>query len=144
VTEILSTVDGVARALAVAVAGADAAELPGCAGLLTTSRHAAAFSAAASVTHPDLGPGLWVVLRTAPDGARVLCVHNPTADPRSFRPAAHLPGGLTFLRGDTTTAADPDGALVCHLAAHTFVWLGHLPETGDVSDTDNLPEEERR
>ena len=140
-TELLSTVDRLGRwgrALVVAVAGADAAELAGCAGRLATARHAAAFGAAASVTHPDLGPGLWAVLRTAPDGARVLCVHNATAEPRSFRPTFHLPSRLIFLHGDTTTAAGPDGELVCQLTGHAFVWLG------SATDTDHLPEEARR
>jgi 2,3-bisphosphoglycerate-independent phosphoglycerate mutase len=81
----------------------------------------------------DLGPGLWAVLRTSPDGTnQVLCVHNPTDEPVAFAPGVHFDGSgtepLLFLRG-AATSGGTETAVTCRLDARGFVWLGRFADS---------------
>lgn len=120
-------------AVDLAVSGVDAGTLPGA---LRNANTASAFVRAADAQPVDLGPGLWAMVRSSPDGmSRVLCVHNVSGVPRSFTPDPYLrlageaPGAslvVLFLHGEITTREGSDGCIRCDLHPLTFVWLGRF------------------
>ncbi len=102
--------------------------------VLGNQHFARAFLPGATVHVIDCGAGLWTVLRRSADGSsQVLCAHNVTDLTRTFRPASRFEPCLSeqspplFLGGQTSTAGDSAG-LICQLAPHTFVWLGHFED----------------
>jgi hypothetical protein len=102
---------------------------------LRRSAVASAFEQGSTAVTVDLGPGLWAVLRSSPDGLnRVLCVHNATQERQAFVPAAHLGDGVpVFLGGETTSSAN-EGRLECELGPHGFVWIGRLGNSTRTSE----------